>query len=306
MVNMNTYKKNENYSQNKMNAIIDMYKYSKEIGDRKLMQRQMDKFYMYIHKYIYRVCWDSYPTLMKSRMHGEDLIQEIWVKIMEEIDKYDYQKASITTFLLPWIKHVVSDYCSDNFSKTSVYYSAAMQKVGAAINYCHHIGIDANFDTIVRITKLSEVTVAQSMELLMKKDYVSYENLTESGYEHISNILSPEAYILQKEEAEIMNNFLLQTLSEEEIQVLHYLITPDNPEKSKASCREIAEKMHTNIPKIQHTISYITAKIKNNPKLHKYFPEILSMYDDSLLETALPILDDSDFIDEQLEEFFQD
>lgn len=92
---MNTYKKNENYSQNKMNAIIDMYKYSKEIGDRKLMQRQMDKFYMYIHKYIYRVCWDSYPTLMKSRMHGEDLIQEIWVKIMEEIDKYDYQKASI-------------------------------------------------------------------------------------------------------------------------------------------------------------------------------------------------------------------
>lgn len=299
---METYKKNENYSQENLNYIIDIYRRAKAEGKKQVMQRQMNLFYEYIFRYVYRVCWDSYPTLMKSHIHGRDLIQEIWLKIIEEIDNYDYEKASITTFILPWIKHVVSEYCSKNFSKTSVYYSAAMSKVSAAINYCHHLGIDANFHTIVKITKLPEVTVTQSMELIQRKDMVSYENLTESGYEHTSSILSPEAYILQQEEAEIMNNFLEDVLSKEEREVLYYLITPDDPEKSKASYSEIAKKMHTNIPKVQHTISYITAKLKNNKKLKKYFPEILSMYDETLLESNIPILDDSDFINEQIEE----
>ena len=71
---------------------------------------------------------------------------------------------------------------------------------------------------------------------------------------------------------------------------------------SKASYSEIAKKLNTNIPRVQHTISYITAKIKNNRKLHKYFPEILSLYDENLYEGNIAILDDNDFIEEQIDE----
>ena len=262
----------------------------------------LEKLYFFGRSYVYSVMWETYPTLMKNPFHREDIVHEIWCVVFDEIENFDCDKGSLTTFMLPWIRHVVTEYCSHNFHKTTPYYSDGIRKVSAALNLCHEKGITANVETIQKLTNLRIPTIKKCIDQLAKKDTVSYEVLSESGFEQSSSLYSPESIFFRNEETKSFNDILEESLTEEELEVMILLLQPDNSSRLKASYREIAKKLNSNVPHIKDCISSATMKLKNNKDLLRRYPGVIKMYDNSLMGESAPVLDDDDFIKEQYEE----
>lgn len=147
----------------------------------------------------------GYPNEKSAKVtyHQEDIVQDVWIKIFSELKNYDPDKGAITTFIAPWIRHVVSDYASKNFRKTSVYYANAMKKINGAQNYCKQYGLNADdIETIMSLTGLSEATVKNTLDLMSKKDSVSYEALIDAGADYTASIKGPEESVIESESEE--------------------------------------------------------------------------------------------------------
>ena len=296
------YKKNENYDQEVLQQIMRTYRIARKYGNEILKKEMLEKLYFFGRSYVYSVMWETYPTLMKNPFHREDIVHEIWCVVFDEIENFDCDKGSLTTFMLPWIRHVVTEYCSHNFHKTTPYYSDGIRKVSAALNLCHEKGITANVETIQKLTNLRIPTIKKCIDQLAKKDTVSYEVLSESGFEQSSSLYSPESIFFRNEETKSFNDILEESLTEEELEVMILLLQPDNSSRLKASYREIAKKLNSNVPHIKDCISSATMKLKNNKDLLRRYPGVIKMYDNSLMGESAPVLDDDDFIKEQYEE----
>ncbi len=297
---MADFKRNDNYSAEEINKYIKVHKIAKRTNNKELMKIEMDHIYRYLYKFIWKFLWTSYPTLMRNSYHREELVQEVWVKIAEEIDNYDPGKASITTFLKPWIKHVVSDYCSRNFKKTTPYYSSAMSKVTAAVNYFNTNGETPTLERIVRMTGLPETTILEAMDQLVRKDTVSYDSLAEVGYEQQSHIRGPEEQALKNDRTAMVNKYLTELLTPFELEVVQCLLEPADTSKDKASYREIAKRLGSNIPYIKQTVSHITAKLKSKGMLLLEHSTLLMRMEEYMTDASAPLLDDKDLIDEQI------
>ncbi len=294
----NKFNKNEKYNQKDIDKLIRIYHMATEAGDNDTVQDAFNQIYKFIEKYVYKTLWDNYRTLMQNQYHREDIIQEVWLKIFNELKNYDPDKGAITTFIAPWIKHVVSDYTSTNFKKTSVYYASAIKKINGAQNYCKQFGLNADdIETIVNLTGLSEATVKNALDIMSKKDSVSYEALLDAGADYTAALKGPEEIVLEDESTKELEELLESILTEDEIELLRMLLNPDNSTKKHSSYREIAEHIPgSNIPKIKRKISRITTKIKNSPKFAKMYPYIIAqekMLDDSYI----PVMNDDDYDD---------
>lgn len=307
---MKKFEKNQKYDTQLIGKIVDTYKFAKKQGDCVLMQRQANLIYEFTKKYVLNVLWENYNTILKNPQHHDDLIQSVWVKIFKEIEHYDARKASITVFLLPWIKHAVTDYCSENFQKTSVYYANGMQKVQGCINWCRLQGIEPKISTISELSGISEVTVNACMDILQHKNTAAVDSIYET--EILDNkSKTPEEQAICNENTRILNEMLENNLSDFEIQVLRILVNPhatrNGNEKKNASYREIVlrlkkeEGIKTTIATIKNTVSDIVIKLKDCPELVKIRPDLLRMCKDDLEKPMFSIVDDKEFIDEQLE-----
>lgn len=302
--NENVYKKNTAYDQEEITKLVKIYHMALAAGDDAIVQDAFTQIHNFIEKFVYNTLWSNYRTLMQNRYHREDIIQDVWVKIFSELKNYDPDKGAITTFIAPWIKHVVSDYASKNFRKTSVYYANAMKKINGAQNYCKQYGLkDDDIETIMSLTGLSEATVKNTLDLMAKKDSVSYEALIDAGADYMTGIKGPEESVIEAESEKNLNNLLRDVLTDEELELLELLLNPENSNKKHSSYREIAEKIPgSNIPKIKRKISRITTKLKNNKRFAQMYPYIIAQ-EKALEENCVPVLDENDDVDEMYSDF---
>lgn len=304
MKELQVYNRNEKYSQEEINKLIKIYHMALEAGDNDTVQDAFTKIYSFIEKYVYKTLWDNYRTLMQNKYHREDIIQEVWLRIFSELKNYNPEKGAITTFIAPWIRHVVSDYASKNFRKTSVYYANAMKKINGAQNYCKQFGLnEEDIDTLMNLTGLSEATVKNTIDLMSKKDSVSYEALIDAGADYTSGIKGPEESVIEAESEKNLQELLVDILTDEEILLLRLLMNPENSSKKHSSYREIAEQIPgSNIPKIKRKISRITTKLKNNSRFAQLYPYIIAQ-EKALEDNYIAVLD-SDDTDENIEELY--
>ncbi len=304
MKELQVYNRNEKYSQEEINKLIKIYHMALEAGDNDTVQDAFTKIYSFIEKYVYKTLWDNYRTLMQNKYHREDIIQEVWLRIFSELKNYNPEKGAITTFIAPWIRHVVSDYASKNFKKTSVYYANAMKKINGAQNYCKQFGLnEEDIDTLMNLTGLSEATVKNTIDLMSKKDSVSYEALIDAGADYTSGIKGPEESVIEAESEKNLQELLVDILTDEEILLLRLLMNPENSSKKHSSYREIAEQIPgSNIPKIKRKISRITTKLKNNSRFAQLYPYIIAQ-EKALEDNYIAVLD-SDDTDENIEELY--
>lgn len=289
------YSRNDDYSQEEVTMLIRIYHLALDVDDQVTAQEILNRVYALTEKFVYKTLWTSYKTLMQNRTHRDDITQEVWARIFTEIKTYDPERAAITTFMVPWIRHVVSDYTSRNFRKTSVYYANSMTKVSGAQNYARQYGLDPDdLETLVNLTGLSPATVKNSLELLARKDVVSYEALTEVGVDCTSRIKGPEEMFMEDESEKALRNVLNDVLDDEEKRLLELLLTPENPRKNHSSYREIMEQIPgSNVPKIKRKISKMITKLKNNRRFAEMYPYIIAQ--DRTLETGyVPVIDDDD------------
>lgn len=296
--NEKIYSKNGKYDQKEIDKLINIYHMAREAGDKETEQDAFTKIYYFIEKFVYKTLWDNYRTLMQNSYHREDIIQEVWLKIFDEIKNYNPEKGAITTFIAPWIRHVVSDYASKHFRKTSVYYANAMKKINGAQNYCKQYGLNPDdIEMIMNLTGLSEATVKNTLDLMTKKDSVSYEALIDAGVDYTASIKGPEESVIEDESERTLEELLQEILTDEELLLLRLLMNPDNVNKKHSSYREIAEQIPgSNIPKIKRKISRMTTKIKNNNKFAQMYPYIIAQ--EKILENSyIPVMNADDYDD---------
>lgn len=300
------YTKNEKYGQDEINKLVKIYHMAQKAGDEVTVQDAYTKLYYHIEKYVYKTLWDNYGTLMRNNHHRDDIIQDVWVKILTELKNYDPDKGAITTFIAPWIRHVVSDYASKNFRKTSVYYANAMKQINGAQNYCKQYGLNPDdIETLITLTGLSEATIKNTLDIMSKKDSVSYEALIDAGADYVTTIKGPEESVIESESERNLKEVLDDVLTDEELELLQLLLNPENVNKKHSSYREIAEQVPgSNIPKIKRKISRITTKLKNNKRFAELYPYIIAQ-EKALENNYIPVLDDDGYenIDEEYSEF---
>ena len=301
------YSSNGKYDPQEINKLVKVYHMALEAGDNATVQDAFTQIYYFIKNYVYKTLWDNYRTLMQNRYHQEDIVQDVWIKIFSELKNYDPDKGAITTFIAPWIRHVVSDYASKNFRKTSVYYANAMKKINGAQNYCKQYGLNADdIETIMSLTGLSEATVKNTLDLMSKKDSVSYEALIDAGADYTASIKGPEESVIESESEENLKTILKDVLTDEELNLLELLLNPENSSKKHSSYREIAEQIPgSNIPKVKRKISRITTKLKNNKQFAQLYPYIIAQ-EKALEDNYIPVMGDDGNEDDDMYEEFDD
>lgn len=302
-----TSNKNEKYKHEDITKLIKIYHMAIEAGDERITQDAFTKIYNHINKYVCKTLWDNYGTLMKNPNHREDIMQEVWLKIFNELKNYNPDKGAITTFIAPWIKHVIAEYASKNFRKTSVYYANAMTKINGAQNYCRQYGLNPDdMELIINLTGLSETTIKNTLDLMAKKDNISYEALIDAGADYVANIKGPEDALLEIEAENNLYDILNEVLDDEERSLIIMLLNPENDNKKHASYREIADRLPgSNIPQIKRKISRITTKLKNNKRFMQAYPYIIAQ-EKSLEDGFLAVFEEDPDTDEDMYDSFED
>ena len=187
-----------------------------------------------------------------------------------------------------------------------MYYANAMKKINGAQNYCKQFGLNEDdIDTLMNLTGLSEATVKNTLDLMSKKDNVSYEALIDAGADYMSGIKGPEESVIESESEKDLHELLVDVLTDEEMFLLKLLMNPENSNKKHSSYREIAEQIPgSNIPKIKRKISRITTKLKNNNRFAQLYPYIIAQ-EKALEDNYISVLDSEDE-DENIEELYDD
>lgn len=289
---MEKYKKNKNYEQEKMQKLITVYHNALELEDKTAVHNAFTEIYYFVEKYVYQTLWHRYKTLMSNPQHREEIIQNVWLKLFDEIKYYNPDKGAITTFISPWISHVVSEYASKSFKKSSVYYANAMDKIIGAQDYCTQHGLNVNdIKLLEKMTGLSKHTIKNSLDLIAKKDTVSYESLSNTS----SNTKSPDDLLLEIESEKNFKKLVNDILNEEELKILELYLTPDNPGKRHTSYQAIADNFpDKNAQKIRRKIIKIKKKLENNKKFVEMYPHVLKQM---LLHVMLSLKESLDIVD---------
>lgn len=268
------YKSNKNYSNGRIAKVMAVYQMAKKAGDDVTLHEAIEEIYAFTEKYVYKTLWSRYSTIMRSP-HKNDLIQEVWAKIFNEIGRYKPEIGSITTFLSVWIMHAVSNYTSKKFANTSVYYAGAIKKVVGAQAYLRQHAIDETPDTINMLTGLPPITIEACLDILAKKDSISYEVLVDAGFERSAELRSPEDMVIESESNRRITEIMENTLTDDEMTIAQILINPEDDTKHHSSYREIMQLIPgSNVPKIKRQVSIITRKLLSNDEFRTYFPYI--------------------------------
>lgn len=297
--------RNNTFNKNNIMYFCCIYNEGECVNSSVITKNFSSHIYDNIKKYISKVLWEQYGTIMSNPQVREDLVQDIWLKIFSEIKKFNPEKGSLTTFVDPWIKHVVTNYSSKKFYKTSPYFANAIKRVNGAKNYCRIKGLTPDTETICRITGLSEVTVNNAVQINNKKDHVSVEAMMEAGMDYTSGLRNPEELAILEEANTTLGIILGEVLNEYEKEVLILLLSPQDVNRNHASYREVAEQLGTNVPKIKRTISRIAKKLKENRSFNKNYAYAFCR-EIVIEEGSIPVIGDDNLdIDEEFDDFVQ-
>ncbi len=271
---MKECKKNKNYKKGEIHDLIISYHAALESNDMESIHNAFTDIYYFVEKYVYQTLWAKYKILMNNPQHREEISQSVWLKLFDEIKRYDPNKGAITTFISPWISHVVSEYVSKSFKKTSVYYANAIEKIDEAQNYCKWHGLNTNdISLLKKMTGLPECTIKNSLKLAVRIDTISYNTLININCKPYTK--PPDELVLEIESEKNIKELVKDALNEEELKILELYLTPDNFNKKHSSYKEIADKLPGSNPqKIKRKLAKIKMKLQNNKKLITLFTHI--------------------------------
>lgn len=120
------------------------------------------------------------------------------------------------------------------------------------------------------LTDLPEASVKQCLLIQQKNDHIPFEVLEENGLEPSAHIKTPEETVLANEKTKMMNEFLANNTTEEELQMIRFWMNPDDPSKDKATYKEISDKSHLNPYYVKKIFSKIEEKIKSDRQINGY------------------------------------
>lgn len=140
----------------------------------------------------------------------EDLYQECVVAFLENIDKYDPEKATITNFLTYPLIHAMCSYTNMRTNKCSSYYSGIMNRVRKAKKDFEMEGHNPSVADIALKTNLSVNKVETALRQITAADEVRYETDADLDAMVREYMKTPEDQVLEEEIQETVNYSVIE------------------------------------------------------------------------------------------------
>ena len=149
----------------------------------------------------------------------EDLYQECVVAFLENIDKYDPEKATITNFLTYPLIHAMCSYTNMRTNKCSSYYSGIMNRVRKAKKDFEMEGHNPSVADIALKTNLSVNKVETALRQITAADEVRYETDADLDAMVREYMKTPEDQVLEEEIQETLKKSF-RKLSEKDLKLV--------------------------------------------------------------------------------------
>lgn len=141
---------------------------------------------------------NKYFPAFKSECY-DDLYQECVVAFLENIDKYDPEKSTITTFLTYPLIHAMCAYTNSITNKCSSYYSGIMNRVRKAIREFEKEGHTPSVSDLALKTNLSVNKVENALKRINASEEVRYDTESDLDAMVTEYVKTPEDQVLDDE-----------------------------------------------------------------------------------------------------------
>ena len=235
------YEGKDEYAYTFSDADLAIIKSSTEPVNEKENRKERLKFLLYIrknypkedaaYKWANEMIWNEccgFVKLMIARYkepgatYYNDLVNECGKAIYDNIDSYNPEQSTLTTFFTLHLVHAISDFITREINRNSAYYSKNVRKVERAIEYFKANGKQTVTKTDIALyTKLNIHKVEDALINIQAKNAISIDD--DIVINSISSSDDPSDIALKNERSEIISN-ALETLTDydREIITLYY------------------------------------------------------------------------------------
>jgi len=231
-----------------------------------------------------------------------DLMGECANAILANIDKYDPDKATFSTFLTIHLVHAISEYITKDINKTSSYYAVNVRKVENAIQYFARNGImnptktDISMYTKLSIHKVEDALANINGKHMLSIDDDSIRNIP-SSYENPLNIA--------------INNDLSRVISEAveslgniESKIIRLYYDLDETNGKMMTIAGVAKKLNMTAAEVGKILRKAEQKLRKNKALRDFCkPNYTEVHKRDLLPNTKKI---DEYLDDFIESFLPD
>ena len=246
-------------------------------------------------KYIIRTVYASFAS-----MYWADLISHGYLGILTALKEYDPEKSQFSTYVVPYIKHELTECISQMAHNTSPHYTTMIKKIKQATAKLAQYGInDPTPEDIMHECNLGFGAIATVRQIIAANKAMSIDN--ESVGE-----LAAEEYTSPEEMAE-----------KSELQRLFYEALCDLPELERSILEadleaygqkpltesQLAKRLHITVSDVHRYRAIAYRTLRANPHLRSYYQQEYDEQckEDLLLEDCIPLVISDPLIESEMQ-----
>ena len=156
------FKRNPNYDSSFESFFEQQYKIAIENNDMALKKELNEQLFDHLFGFVFYKLNKYSSSILENPQYRDDLIQDAWLAIYENAEKYQSEKGAFTTYFDMWIRNAGIRFCYQNIYHTSQRYYNYIRAIEAAVNECNLKGIEPDIETISQMTNLSKRQIANA------------------------------------------------------------------------------------------------------------------------------------------------
>jgi RNA polymerase sigma factor, sigma-70 family len=252
--------KEKNSNDLNLNELISSYYFGNE-----LVQNARNQMIDKLEYLIYYIINKRFSTFKK---YTKELYQEGIVGVLASLQKYDYHKASPSTYFFNYILHQMTDFVNYQINKTSPHYATHITKIKKAINSFEKEGREVTVKDLAQETGISVETIVQSMNIMEKANEMHYETIDILESKMSETFQSPEEEYMKKELANIIRQAVNSLPTDEgNVIILKFGLDGEPP----LSYKNISERLGIQIDRIKKLNSSAIRKLKKDKLILENF-----------------------------------
>lgn len=252
--------KEKNSNDLNLNELISSYYFGNE-----LVQNARNQMIDKLEYLIYYIINKRFSTFKK---YTKELYQEGIVGVLASLPKYDYHKASPSTYFFNYILHQMTDFVNYQINKTSPHYATHITKIKKAINSFEKEGREVTVKDLAQETGISVETIVQSMNIMEKANEMHYETIDILESKMSETFQSPEEEYMKKELANIIRQAVNSLPTDEgNVIILKFGLDGEPP----LSYKNISERLGIQIDRIKKLNSSAIRKLKKDKLILENF-----------------------------------
>ena len=242
----------------KLEEAVVQRRTAKENNDLKKLKEAELVICQYLEKYIKTELSYKYQKLI-DKQDQEEMINEIWIRILERIDGYQSAKGTGTTYVVRDIRHVISDYINWKYYSANQYYGKILRQIAEINSECETQGIPLTPRLVSRKLGVRENKAKEYIQMFARQT-IPYDTVDGYIYSLDSSCESAEEKLLRQESEEEVQQILRKYLSEEDAEFF-YEYMRDAPENKLKYFREKGTELNIEPDKVRNRINRIQRKL---------------------------------------------